>query len=197
MKIVKLGISSVITLVLVIFLNTRHNFGSPIPPLGKFLDPFHGFWKNAQTVDVNSETISIPGLKEKVTIVYDSALIPHIYAGNDEDLFAAQGYITARNRLWQMEFQTHAAGGRVSEIVGKAALDFDRTQRRLGMVYAAETSVKSMENNPVAKTMVDNYTKGVNAYIQSLSYEQLPIEYKLLGYEPEQWTNLSSNTTGP
>ena len=55
-----------------------------------------------------------------MTIYYDSALVPHIYAANDEDLYAAQGYITAKNRLWQMEFQTHAAGGRISEIVGKA-----------------------------------------------------------------------------
>jgi len=54
-----------------------------------------------------------------VTIYYDSALVPHIYAANDEDLYAAQDYITAKNRLWQMDFQTHAAGGRISEIVGK------------------------------------------------------------------------------
>ena len=91
-----------------------------------------------------------------------------------------------------MEFQTHAAGGRVSEIIGKVALDFDRTQRRLGMVYAANNSVKSMESNPIAKAMVDSYTKGINAYIHSLDYESLPIEYKLLGYEPELWTNLNS-----
>ena len=192
MKLVKLAISLLITTSLIYFLNNSWNFGSPIPPLGKFLDPFHGFWKNAQTAAVDSETISIPGLKDKVTIYYDSALVPHIYAANDEDLYAAQGYITAKNRLWQMEFQTHAAGGRISEVVGKAALDFDRTQRRLGMGYAAETSVKSMEANPIAKAMVDNYTKGVNAYIQSLSYSELPIEYKLLGYAPEPWTNLKS-----
>ena len=192
MKSVKFIISSAITLTLIIFLNSSHNFGSPIPPLGKFLDPFHGFWKNAQTADVKSESISISGLKDKVTILYDSALIPHIYANNDEDLYAAQGYITAKNRLWQMEFQTHAAGGRISEVVGKAALDFDRTQRRLGMMFAAETSVKSMEANPIAKTMVDSYTRGINAYIKSLSYESLPIEYKLLGYTPEAWTNVKS-----
>ena len=192
MKLVNLAISLLITTSLIYFLNNSWNFGSPIPPLGKFLDPFHGFWKNAQTAAVDSETISIPGLKDKVTIYYDSVLVPHIYAANDEDLYAAQGYITAKNRLWQMEFQTHAAGGRISEVVGKAALDFDRTQRRLGMGYAAETSVKSMESNPIARAMVDNYTKGVNAYIQSLSYSDLPIEYKLLGYAPEPWTNLKS-----
>ncbi len=192
MKIFKVGLSTLITAGLVYFLNTSHNFGSPFPPLGKFLDPFHGFWQNAATAKISSEVSSMPGLKSKVTIVYDSALIPHIFANNDEDLFKAQGYITAKNRLWQMEFQTHAAGGRVSEIIGAKALDFDRTQRRLGMMFAAETSVKSMESNPIAKMMVDNYTAGINAYIQSLSYKDLPIEYKLLGYEPEPWTNLKS-----
>lgn len=192
MKLLKPILSLVITVALVGFLNKSWNFGSPIPPLGKFLDPFHGFWKNAKTSEVENESISLAGLADKVSIVYDSALIPHIYATNDNDLFAAQGYITAKNRLWQMEFQTHAAGGRLSEIVGKAALDFDRTQRRLGMVYAAENSAKSMESNPIAKAMVESYTKGVNAYIQSLDYESLPIEYKLLGYEPELWTSLKS-----
>ena len=192
MKIIKVGLSGIASIALIYFLNTSHNFGSPIPPLGKFLDPFHGFWQNAQTANVKSESVSIPGLKDKVTILYDSVLIPHIFANNDEDLYAAQGYITAKNRLWQMEFQTHAAGGRISEVVGKAALDFDRTQRRLGMMFAAEISVKSMEANPIAKAMVDSYTKGVNAYIQTLYYENLPIEYKLLGYEPEPWTNIKS-----
>ena len=185
MKLLKPILSLVITVALVGFLNKSWNFGSPIPPLGKFLDPFHGFWKNAKTSEVENESISLAGLADKVSIVYDSVLIPHIYAANDNDLFAAQGYITAKNRLWQMEFQTHAAGGRLSEIVGKVALDFDRTQRRLGMVYAAENSAMSMESNPIAKAMVESYTKGVNAYIQSLDYEALPIEYKLLGYEPE------------
>lgn len=192
MKIIKVGLALALTISLVYFLNTSHNFGSPIPPLGKFLSPFQGFWQNAQTSSQDSESLSIPGIKDKVTIVYDSALIPHIYANNEEDLFLAQGFITAKNRLWQMEFQTHAAAGRISEIIGKVALDFDRTQRRLGMGYAAEVSVKSMESNPIAKKMVDSYTEGVNAYIQSLDAASLPIEYKLLGYEPEPWTNLKS-----
>lgn len=192
MKIIKVGLALALTISLVYFLDTSHNFGSPIPPLGKFLSPFQGFWQNAQTSSQDSESLSIPCIKDKVTIVYDSALIPHIYANNEEDLFRAQGFITAKNRLWQMEFQTHAAAGRISEIIGKVALDFDRTQRRLGMGYAAEVSVKSMESNPIAKKMVDSYTEGVNAYIQSLDAASLPIEYKLLGYEPEPWTNLKS-----
>jgi penicillin amidase len=190
MKLVKVGVSLIITVGLVYCLNRGWNFGSPIPPLGKFLNPFGGFWQNAETKKIPDETLNLTGLKAEVIIRYDSLLIPHIYAQNDDDLYLAQGYITARNRLWQMEFQTHAAAGRISEIIGDAALDYDRTQRRRGMVYAAENALKAMEADPVAARMVSSYTQGINQYIQSLRYKDLPIEYKLLGYEPELWTNL-------
>jgi penicillin G amidase len=190
MKIVKVGISLIITISLVYFLNRGWNFGAPIPPLGKFLDPFHGFWQNAETGKVKDQTLSIKGLKDDVTIIYDSLLIPHIFARNDEDLFLTQGYVTAQHRLWQMEFQTMAAAGRISEILGGAALDYDRGQRRLGMTFGAENNLKDIEKDKVLLNVVDSYTAGVNAYIQSLSYEDLPFEYKLLDYEPEPWSNL-------
>ncbi|HRI80631.1 MAG TPA: penicillin acylase family protein, partial [Cyclobacteriaceae bacterium] len=122
--------------------------------------------------------------------MYDSLHIPHVFAARDEDLYFAQGYVTAADRLWQMEFQTHAGAGRVSEILGPVAKDYDRRQRRLGMSFAAQNALKAMENDPVARTMVDNYTAGINAFIQSLSYESYPFEYKLLDYAPEPWTNL-------
>jgi len=184
--------SLLFTIALVYALNRSWDFGKPIPPLGKFLDPFHGFWRNAESKDLKplEETISV--LKDEVSIVYDSALIPHIYAKNEEDLFFAQGYITAKYRLWQMEFQTHAAAGRIAEIIGPAALDFDRGQRRLGMVYAAQNSVDEMEKDSTVKMIANRYSDGVNAYINSLDYEKLPLEYKLLNYWPEQWTPLKS-----
>ncbi|MFO0508284.1 MAG: penicillin acylase family protein, partial [bacterium] len=141
MKLVKPIFSLLVTISLVVFLNKSWNFGSPIPPLGKFVDPFHGFWQNAETGELRNQEVNLPGLKDKVTVVYDSALIPHLYASNNSDLYYAQGYVTAQHRLWQMEFQTHAAAGRISEIAGAAALDFDRNQRRLGMVLGAENSL--------------------------------------------------------
>ena len=190
MKIVKVGLSLIITVSLIYFLNRSWNFGSPIPPLGKFLDPFGGFWQNAEVKERENETLLLEGLKDEVIIQYDSLLIPHVFAKNDEDLYLAQGYITAKNRLWQMEFQTHAAAGRISEIIGTAALDYDRTQRRRGMVFAAENALKSMEGDPIAKAMVESYTRGINQYLESLSYKDLPLEYKLLNYRPEPWTNL-------
>src|SRR5688572_16506324 len=144
MKVVKFLISSGITLILIFLLNKSWVIeGNRIPPLGKFLDPFHGFWKNVESKDERGrKNINIIGLKDDVTVIYDSLLIPHIFANNDEDLYLTQGYVTAMHRLWQMEFQTLAAAGRVTEITGpgkdNAILNFDRGQRRLGMVYGAE-----------------------------------------------------------
>ncbi|MFM8740288.1 MAG: penicillin acylase family protein, partial [Cytophagales bacterium] len=175
MKIIRVIILLSSVLGMVLFLNKSWDLGQLIPPFGQFLDPFHGFWQNAHSGKQKDLDLKIPGLKSKVTVVYDSALVPHIYASNDEDLFAAQGYITAQNRLWQMEFQTHAAAGRISEIIGEKALDFDRTQRRSGMVFAAENAVVAMQENPVTKVMVESYTRGINAYISSLNYKQLPV----------------------
>ena len=190
MRPLKISLSLLITIILVYTLNRGWNLGSPIPPLGKFLDPFHGFWQNATDQGTANKASSIPGLSDKVTIIYDSIGVPHIFATNDNDLYFTQGYVTANDRLWQMEFQTHAAAGRVSEIIGKAALDYDRRQRRLGMVTAAQNAIQSMESNPVSKAMVDSYSKGINAYISTLSYEDYPFEYKLLDYSPEPWSGI-------
>lgn len=175
MKLAKASISLLITVALIYALNRSWNFGSPIPPLGKFLDPFGGFWQNAETKSRPDQVLMLTGLKDEVTIHYDSLLIPHVFAKNNDDLYLAQGYITAANRLWQMEFQTHAAAGRISEIIGDAALDYDRTQRRRGMVYAAENALKAMQADPVAAAMVNSYTQGINQYIQSLTYKDLPL----------------------
>ncbi len=190
MKGIKFIISLVITIALTYSLNRGWDFGNPIPPLGKFLDPFHGFWANAEPEALPDYEIAIPGLQGKVSVVYDSLLIPHIFASNDDDLYKVMGYVTAQHRLWQMEFQTHAAAGRISEIIGEKALNFDREQRRLGMVYGAKNSAAAHAKDSVINRMNTQFTEGVNAYIQSLSYQDFPFEYKLLDYEPELWNDL-------
>ncbi|WP_373522043.1 penicillin acylase family protein, partial [Aquiflexum sp.] len=87
-----------------------------VPPIGKLLDPHRGFWQNSYSEDqLKEEEIKLPGLAGTVKVVYDEHLIPHIFAENEEDLYMVQGYVTAQHRLWQMEFQTMAAAGRVSE----------------------------------------------------------------------------------
>jgi penicillin amidase len=195
MKTVKFFISLLVCLALIYLLDNRWEIkGSPIPPLGKFVDPMNGFWQNIDSKDFKDRGFDVGGLKDKVMITYDSLLIPHIFAGNSEDLYLAQGYITAAHRLWQMEFQTHAAAGRLSEILGAGpegrVLDYDRGQRRLGMVHGAQQAHDLMMNNEITKMVAEKYTEGINQYIASLRYKDLPVEYKLLDYKPEPWTTL-------
>jgi penicillin amidase len=102
----------------------------PAPPLAPLLDPNVGFWQNMYSEDdLAAENLELAGLNSTVKVVYDENLIPHIFADNDEDLYRAQGYVTAKHRLWHMEFQTMAAAGRISEIVGPVALELDRMTR--------------------------------------------------------------------
>ena len=190
MRVLLFCVSFVITVGLIIGLGSA----TLLPlPLGSFLSPQHGIWQNAEPLKqrFNME-LRFPELKGRSTVYLDDRLVPHIVADNDEDACFIQGYLHARFRLWQMEFQTLAAAGRISEIVGDKAVNFDRGRRRLGMVYAAENMLKEIEADPISKSQVDNYTAGVNAYITSLPESLLPVEYKLLGYQPEKWSNLKT-----
>ncbi len=190
MNIVKSLLSSLLALVLVISLNSK--FGD-IPPLGKFFDPFRGFWKNAESRRMTAaKELDIPGLKGTVEIKFDERMVPHIFAGNDHDLYFAQGYVTAKDRLWQMDFQTRFASGRLSEVVGPKAIELDRYQRRMGMSYGAGNMVKVMMKDPEIKAGMEAYAAGVNAYIHSLNPGDYPIEFKLLNYVPEDWKPVNS-----
>lgn len=189
MKYIPFILSAVITMALIFVLNRR--WGT-VPDMGNFLSPQQGFWQNAEPADEGFDAnIKLPGIKGKVEIYFDERLIPHVFADNDNDLYFAQGYLHAKFRLWQMEFQTMAAAGRISEFLGNDPrfINYDRETRRLGMVYGAENALRSMESDSVSKSGCDAYTAGVNAYIESLSEATLPIEYKLLGYKPEKWSN--------
>jgi penicillin amidase len=189
MRVVPFIVSAVITGGLVYVLNRPIG---PLPmPAGKFLSPQHGFWQNA---DANSKSydadLKIPGLKGKATVYFDERLVPHVFAENDEDLYFIQGYLHAKFRLFQMDLQTKAAAGRASEIAGKKAVNYDREQRRLGMVFAAENAMKEVEKDPLSKKVFDAYTNGINAWIESMKEADVPVEYKILNIRPEKWTNL-------
>ncbi|MEM0996444.1 MAG: penicillin acylase family protein [Bacteroidota bacterium] len=161
---------------------------------GRVLDPYNGFWQNMEgkTPDY-PENIDLTGLKAPVQVHYGARGVPHIFAENTDDLYRAQGYITARDRLWQMEFQIYAASGRISELVfNPRAIELDRARRRHGMVKAAEDNLKVLEADPEMKAALDAYTAGVNAWIEQLSFAEYPLEYKLIDYAPEPWTNLKS-----
>ncbi len=178
------------TTLLIWVLNTR--IGT-LPPLGKFLDPFHGYLALVDSDDLKRLHMDTPQLESPVTVIFDSLRIPHIFAENDHDLYFVQGYIMASERLWQMEFQTHAAGGRMSEIVGEKALGYDRFQRRVGMKFGAENSLNAIEKDQQLSPMADAFTEGINTYIASLPEDQYPLEYKILDYAPEPWTPLKTS----
>ncbi len=185
MKWLKLLLATAFTLALFCALHFKHG---DIPPLGKLLNPFAGFWRNNAASDEILSDRQLPALQDEVEIVWDERRVPHVFAQNAHDLYFMQGYLTARDRLWQMEFQTHAAAGRLAEIVGARALEHDRYRRRIGMAYAAENALKAMQSDEESRLVVEAYTAGVNAWMQSLSAKTLPLEYKILDYQPEPWT---------
>lgn len=203
MHIIRAFIIPIITVAIIFLLDRPLD---SLPALGRLLDPINGWAANAEaTKHKFNEELELTGVQAPVELWMEDRLVPHIRAANNHDLYFVQGYVHAYFRLWQMDFQARAAAGRVSEVVGEkmvkdaktgqmknAVLEFDRGQRRKGMVYGAENSLKTMEADPRTKEMLDAYTAGVNSFISSLSFKALPLEYKLMGFKPEAWTNLKT-----
>lgn len=184
----KLFTALILTVIVIVLLNSR--FGMT-PALGPFFSPFDGFWQNIEQ-DRSDQDFELSGLSDEVTVHYDDFGIPHIFATNQEDLMKAQGYIVAKERLWQMEFYALVASGRITEIIGEEALEFSQHMRNLGMVEGAEKALDNMMEDERSEQMVTAYAEGVNQYIDKLDAEELPIEYKVLGYEPEEWDPVNS-----
>ena len=190
MRLLPFIVSATITVVLIVLFNTRLLLPAP---LGSLLSPQHGIWQNAENTNEDFKAdLKFPQLTGKVNVYIDERLVPHVFAEQENDAYFAQGYLHAKFRLWQMELQTYAAAGRASEILGSKGLPHDREFRRLGMVTAAKTALAQMNKDDATRLSCDAYTAGVNAYIESLTESQLPIEYKLIGYKPEKWTNLKT-----
>jgi penicillin amidase len=125
------------------------------------------------------------GLSAPVTVQRDVHGVPHIHAGSMEDLVFAQGYITAEDRLWQMDILRRHAAGQLSEILGRAELDQDRLQRTLQLRAAADRAVGLLP--PDQKRWLAIYANGVNASIAA-QHEHLPIEFRTMAYQPAPWT---------
>jgi penicillin G amidase len=128
--------------------------------------------------------VQVTGLKEPVEIVRDRWGVPHIFARSAEDLFFAQGYVHAQDRLWQMELNRRIGHGRLAEIFGPVAVDADRFLRRLGLSRTAreEAAVLGEEE----RLALESYARGVNAALAAMG-GRLPLELRLLGIRPEPW----------
>lgn len=139
--------------------------------------------------------LNVTGLISEVQVIRDDKGIPKIIAQNESDLYRAQGFIHAQDRLFQMDLARRQASGRLSEVVGKAAIENDKKFLIFSLRRAAEKSYEIYSEE--AKKVLQNYADGVNAYIEyAKSKNKLPYEFTLLGYQPEQWTPIDSLTIG-
>src|SRR5437868_6480364 len=129
--------------------------------------------------------IIVYGLHAPVTVQRDAHGVPHISASSMDDLVMAQGYITAQDRLWQMDLLRRHAAGELAAILGQSMLEHDRLQRTLQLRAAADRAIAALP--PDQKHWLDVYARGVNASIIE-QRSHVPIEFRLLGYQPAPWT---------
>src|SRR5687768_1979283 len=138
--------------------------------------------------------IVLGGLRERVTIRRDERGIPYVEAKNDEDLAFAQGYVTANDRLWQMDLFRRTERGELAEVLtagpNNIALEQDKQHRTLGFAQVAEAEVA--QASPQSRTLLEAYARGVNAHIASLDAKSLPPEFQILQYKPKPWTPADS-----
>jgi len=139
--------------------------------------------------------ISVPGLGAQVEVLRDEHGIPQIYADTTEDLFYAQGFVHAQDRFFEMDFRRHVTSGRLSELLGRDALQTDKLTRTMGWRRVAEEELSLLA--PETLTALEAYSAGVNAYIDSHDPPQMALEYSVLAlngldYTPEEWTPADS-----
>jgi penicillin amidase len=158
----------------------------PLPPLGRFLDPWNGVWALARSAEPPARNAAtLPGLSGPVKVLFDDRGVPHVFASTVEDAARALGYVVAGDRLFQMEMRWRSAAGRLSELLGREALRFDRRMRRLGLAWSAERDLARLD--PAVARVIEAYSEGVNARIAGLKGGAAPLEYYLLGADPSPW----------
>ena len=138
-------------------------------------------------------TLHVAGLQDRVEVYRDAWGVPHIFAQNEHDVFFAQGYVHAQDRLWQMEFSRRVAAGRLSEILGEETLKTDRFLRTIGLYRAAQADLAVLPAETV--DVLQAYADGLNAFVET-HRDRLPLEFALLGFQPERWTPTDSLAWG-
>ncbi len=143
---------------------------------------------------VPAQTLQIAGLKGSVSVRRDARSIPYIKAENEADLYFAQGFVTASDRLWQMDLLRRVARGQSAELFGKLTLEEDKRWRKLGFSKIADDSLPFL--NADLKAALENYARGVNAYIATLDKNSMPTEFRILQYQPTEWKPTDSIVIG-
>ncbi|MBZ0203126.1 MAG: penicillin acylase family protein [Ignavibacteria bacterium] len=128
--------------------------------------------------------IAVSGIKSPVKVYFDKYGVPHVLAKDEDDAFFTQGYLHARDRLWQMDLTRRVAEGRLSEIFGSGTMNFDKMFRTIGIHRFAYNWYNNI--SPKSKQMLTAYTLGVNKFIET-HYDNLPVEFDALNYRPEPW----------
>src|SRR5688572_5250864 len=143
---------------------------------------------------VSDTSLAFPSLREEVTIRRDERGIPFIEAANEADLYFAQGYATANDRLWQMDFLRRTARGELAEVLGPGALEVDKLHRVYGFRRVAETLLERASEH--TREVLESYAGGVNAFIEQCGEKSLPLEFQILRYQPKPWTAIDSLALG-
>ncbi len=145
--------------------------------------------------DLHLNGFSAPVLSAPVIVRRDAHGVPHIEAATQDDLFVAQGYVTAQDRLWQMDASRRAANGNLAEILGPRLVTNDKTQRVLQIRLTAQRIYEHL--SPADHARLDDYARGVNLYIaQCEKSHTLPPEFRLLGYHPQAWSGADTVSVG-
>lgn len=142
------------------------------------------YWYGWRALPQTSGTVAAP-VSSRATIVRDERGVPHITAGSWQDAIFLQGFVTAQDRLWQMDALRRLAAGELSEVVGKAALDSDEEAHRWRMTRIAEQQEREL--TPSSREVLAAYARGVNFFIET-HRDSLPPEFALLRYDPRPWT---------
>ncbi|MBW2038764.1 MAG: penicillin acylase family protein [Deltaproteobacteria bacterium] len=127
---------------------------------------------------------NVRGLKAPVEVYRDSYGVPHVYAQDPHDLFLAQGYVMAQDRLWQMDLLRRLGQGRLAEVFGEKALEMDLFARTIGLGREAKRDIMSISTE--SRIALRAFSNGVNAFIET-HQDRLPLEFRLLGYRPGPW----------
>ena len=157
---------------------------------------FIGFtWFMNKSKPVIDGELAVNVLEQDVSVTRDDKGVPHIFAQTDADLYRAQGYVQAQDRLFQMDLARRQASGRLSEIIGEATINSDKHFRTFSLRDAAEKSLSAYDAE--SKQVLEWFAEGVNAFIaEAKEKNTLSYEFALLGYEPEDWSVEDSITIG-
>jgi penicillin amidase len=153
--------------------------------MGRAEDRVNALWQRSRGVLAQiTGDVSVPGLREGVEILRDRWGIAHIYAKNSHDLFFAQGYSMAQDRLFQVDLWRRIARGETAELFGEEAIEADRFARLLH--YRGDMDAEWASYSPDTRDIATAFTDGINAYIAAVK-DRLPIEFQLAGYRPGRW----------